>query len=164
MLNKRVCLSTRIDINDKEYCQNASELFNSRSFFILLERFSNAIIKEKPEYYEFLNVYFNDEGYIDIWRVPHLLVDLIAGKCEYHAALLNDQAFRIKFMSFIGEFYNYCLKKTNLLLVESNNFTDYKSNMFHIRKNQYLYNLIVETYCKVYEMLENYGKDQTEKE
>ncbi|MBM7581867.1 hypothetical protein JOD02_000704 [Caldicoprobacter guelmensis] len=158
MLNTKVLLTKGIDINDREYCQTAFELFNSRSFFILLEKFSNAIIKEKPEYYEFLNMYFNDEGYIDIWRIPHLLVDLVAGKCEYHAALLNDQAFRTKFMSFIGEFYNYCIKKTSLLLVESNNFTDYKSNMFHIRKNQYLYNLIVETYCKIYENLDSYGK------
>lgn len=157
MLDRKVLL-TDVDIDDREYCQTAPELFNSRSFFILLEKFSNAVIKEKPEYYEFLNMYFNDEGYIDIWRVPHLLVDLVAGKGEYHATLLNDQSFRTKFMSFIGEFYNYCIKKTSLLLVASNNFTDYKSNMFHIRKNQYLYNLIVETYCKIYEKLDSYGK------
>jgi len=157
MLSEKICFSNGITTNDREYCQTTSELFNSKSLYILLERFSNTVIKENPEYDDFLNRYFNDEGYVDIWRIPHLLVDLVTGKCDFHAALLNDEVFRSKFMSFIGEFYNYCMKKSNLLLIENNHFTDYKGNMFHIRKNQCLYNLIAETYCKVYEKLNSYG-------
>lgn len=158
MLSEKICFSNGIATNDREYCQTTSELFNSKSLYILLERFSNTVIKENPEYDDFLNRYFNDEGYVDIWRIPHLLVDLVTGKCDFHTALLNDEVFRTKFMSFIGEFYNYCMKKSNLLLIENTHFTDYKSNMFHIRKNQCLYNLIAETYCKVYEKLNSYGE------
>lgn len=157
MLSEKVCFSSSINMNDREYCQNTSELFNSKSLYILLERFSNTITKEIPEYDDFLNRYFNDEGYVDIWRIPHLLVDLITGTLDFHAALLNDEVFRTMFMSFIGEFYNYCMKKSDLLLIQNNNFTDFKSNMFHMRKNQCLYNLIAETYCKVYEKLNSYG-------
>lgn len=157
MLSEKVCFSSGITTNDREYCQNASELFNSKSLYFLLERFSNTISKENPEYDDFLNRYFNDEGYVDIWRIPHLLVDLVTGKCDFHAALLNDEAFKTKFKSFIGEFYNYFIKEIGFLSIEKSNFIDFKSNMFHIRKNQCLYNLIVETYCKVYDRLDSYG-------
>ncbi len=158
MLNEKICFSDCIDMNEREYCQTTSELFKNKSLYILLERFSNIVIKENPEYDDFLNRYFNDEGYVDIWRIPLLLVDLATGKCDFHAALLNDEAFRIKFMSFLGEFYNYCMMKSNLLLIECKHFTDFKSNMFHMRKNQCLYNLIAETYCKIYENLDTYEK------
>lgn len=156
MLSEKVCFSNRITVDDREYCESISQLFNSKSLYILLERFSNTIIKESKEYDEFLNRYFNDEGYIDIWRIPYLLLDLINGNFDSHTALLNDEAFVQKFMGFIGEFYNYSMKNSNLLLIESNNFTDFKSNMFHMRKNQCLYNLITEAYCKVYEKINNY--------
>lgn len=156
MLSEKICFSSSFSANDREYCQNASELFNSKNLYIYLERFSNTIIKEVPEYDEFLHKYFNDEGYIDIWRIPHLLIDLVNGRTECHAVLLNDEKFRTGFMSYLGEFYNYCIKKGSLLSIESSCFTDFKSNMFYIRKNQFLYNLITETYCNVCEKLNNY--------
>ncbi|WHH60132.1 hypothetical protein [Petroclostridium sp. X23] len=157
MLNEKVCFSSKVITNDREYCQNTSELFNSATLYILLERFSNTIIKEIPEYGDFLNRYFNDEGYIDIWRIPYLLSDLINENSSSHELLLNDEAFTTQFMSFIGEFYNYCMKNTNLFLIQKNSFTDFKSNMYHIRKNQCLYNLIAETYCKIYDKLNSSG-------
>ncbi|MCG8499920.1 MAG: hypothetical protein MJB12_05870 [Firmicutes bacterium] len=157
MLSEKVCFSDKLTTNDREYCQNASEMLKSKSLYILLERFSNTVIKENPEYGDFLNRYFNDEGYIDIWRIPHLLLDLTNGKADCHAVLLDDEIFKIKFMSFIGKFYNYCIKNGNLLVIENDKFTDFKSNMFHIRKNQCLYNLIADTYSKIYEKLNSYG-------
>lgn len=157
MLSERVCFSSDITTNEREYCQNTSELFKNRSIYILLERFINTIVREKPEYDDFLNRYFNDEGYIDIWRIPLLLLDLVTENCDLHAALLEDKMFRARLMSFIGDFYNYLMKKSNLLLIENNNFTDYKSNVFHIRKNQYMYNMIADSYCKICDKLNSYG-------
>lgn len=158
MLSEKICFSNGITENDREYCETASELFNSKGLYIILERFSNIIKNESPEFDDFLNRYFNDEGYVDIWRIPHLLMDLESGNCEFHANLLEDEEFRRRFISYIGEFYNYCIKKCNLLMIDEKHFTDYRSTMFHIRKNQCLYNLITETYCKVYERLNSYGE------
>lgn len=158
MLSEKICFSDGIDINGREYCQTTSELFNSKSLYILLERFSNIVIKKNHEYDDFLNRYFNIEGYIDIWHIPHLLVDLVTGSSHFNVALLNDEIFRNKFMSFLGEFYNYCIKESNLLLIQDRHFTEYKSNLFHMRKNQYLYDLIAETYCKVYGKLNSLGE------
>ncbi|MCX7842245.1 MAG: hypothetical protein N2489_04125 [Clostridia bacterium] len=157
MLGKMISISGGSTESNREICLNSSQLFNSRSMYVLLERFMNSITEEKAEYADFLNRYFNDEGYIDIWRVPHLLIDLVNGNYEFHHKLLEDEEFTVKFMNFIGEFYNYCIKRSNLLVIDNDNFSDYKNNMLHIRKNQCLYDLITETYCKICERLNGFS-------
>jgi hypothetical protein len=157
MLSEKVCFSSDLKTDDREYCLTSSELLGSKNLYIYLERFSNIIIKEEPEYYDFLNRYFNDEGYIDIWRIPHLLIDLYNDKTGFHEQRLCDESFRTRFMSFIADFYNYCMKKGILLSVEKNQYTNYDYSIFFMQKNQCLYNLIVETYCRIYHNLNSYG-------
>lgn len=140
--------------DDRENCRNAKELLNSKYLYIFLEEYSNIKTKESPEYDNFINRYFNDEGYADIWRIPHLLTDLLSDNFTYHASLLNDEAFRMTFISFIGEFYNYFLKNSDLLLVVADNPTSIKN---WIQEKQRLYNLITETYCRICEKLISYG-------
>ena len=97
MINEKICYANNLDILGEEYCITASEIFNNKSFCFLLERFSNIMCKKDHEYYLFLNTYFNDEGYVDIWRIPHLLLDLVTGNCKSHSSLLNDPVFRTRF-------------------------------------------------------------------
>jgi|YNPMSStandDraft_1061717.scaffolds.fasta_scaffold01004_2 hypothetical protein len=155
MLSEKICFSDKLEVYEREYCQTASELLNSKGMYILLERFSNTIIRENKNFMIFLNTYFNDEGYIDIWRIPYLLMDLLIDRCEPHEKLLSDRNFVKTFVDFIQEFYNYCVKNTELLLIRKDQFTDYECSMFHIRRIQCLYNLIIETYCKIRQKLNN---------
>jgi len=68
-------VSGQITNEDLLLCDSTKLLMNCRDFYILLERFCNGIVKSNPQYDEFLNLYFNDEGYVDIWRIPHLMLD-----------------------------------------------------------------------------------------
>lgn len=154
MVNEKICYLKNLN---REYCTTVSELFNNAGFYIWLEKFSNIKSKEDPQINNFLNVYFNDEGYVDIWRIPRLLMDLATGKCQTHSALLYDPIFRTRLLEFLGGFYNYAIKKTELFLLQKNCSIQYDMNLFELRKNQCIFNLITETYCTVIEKIRSYG-------
>jgi len=156
MLNKKICFSENLYSLKKEICTTASELLNNKSLYIMLERFCNVRSEEDTDFNTFLHIYFNDEGYVDVWRIPHLLMDLVAGNCKFHSALLNDSAFRAKFLCFFGEFYNYCVKNSELFLISNDCLVKFDTSILEIRKNQNIFNLIADTYCKVLEQLKNY--------
>lgn len=158
MLNKKVCFSESLDSLKKECCTTVSELLNNKSLYIMLERFCNVRSQEDTEFNSFLNIYFNDEGYVDVWRIPHLLMDLVTGNCKFHSDLLIDIVFRTKFLSFVGEFYTYCVKNSELFLMNKDCLALYEASILEIRKNQCIFNLISETYCKVIEKLKSYGE------
>lgn len=152
MLNSKVSFGNGGIITiEKELCQNAKELIISKSFFILMERFCNVIEKEEPRYRNFLDKYFNDEGYVDVWRIPLLILDLYNGDMYLHQKLLEDGSFKSEFINFIGKFYNYCVVKEELLCINEKHFNDYHENMLFLKKNQHLANLIHDTFCKVIE-------------
>ena len=156
MLNKKVCFSTNFDNIKKECCTTASELLNNKSLYIMLERFCNLRSEQDAEFNTFLNIYFNDEGYVDVWRIPHLLMDLVMGNCKFHSSLLNDSEFRSKFLNFVGDFYNFCVKNSVLFLMNKDCLVQFDASILEIRKNQCVFNLIADTYCKVIEQLKSY--------
>lgn len=88
------------------FYESAKDLMNNKEFYILLERFCNKISKTNSQYNNFLNHYFNDEGYVDIWRIPHVIADIANNRVDSNK-VIGCEEFRTTFSSFLSEFYNF---------------------------------------------------------
>ncbi|MCL6589667.1 MAG: hypothetical protein K6U80_06920 [Firmicutes bacterium] len=153
MINSQICLSIE-PMDDQKICETGKDLFLCKNFYILIERFCNKIFKEDNGFDLFLNRYFNDEGYVDVWRIPHLLLDIYNCNLSCRGKLLDDSEFKSDFIRFLGLFYNYCLSEYKLYLIKECYFNDLRRNMLEIKTNQHLMNLIMDTYARI---IENIG-------
>lgn len=152
MINNKVILSVD-SMEDNKFCETANDLFFSRDLYILLERFCNQVSREDAEFEWFLNQYFNDEGYVDVWRIPYLMLDLYKNDLNHHKDILQDLDFKRCFLRFVGLFYNYCLFQYKLCLIEEQHLADVRRNVLEIKRNQHLLNLIMDTYSRIIENL-----------
>lgn len=156
MLNSKVCFSNDLLSDDGAIYYSGMELIQSKNFYILVERFCNIISKEDAQFDLFLNNYFNDEGYVDVWRIPHLLIDIHRGNVEFHRNTMECEEFRCFFPRFLGLFYNYCLSEYKPYLIADINLNEGKMAVLQIKKNQQLMNIVMDTYSRVLENIEAY--------
>ena len=89
-------------------CSNLHELVNCGTFYSLLETFH--LQDDCVAHEAFLQRYLNDEGYVDIWRIPHLMLDTVQQKLGNHK-LHDDKTFRILFHEFLAALYAWCLSQ-----------------------------------------------------
>jgi len=138
-------------------CESTKTLMNCREFYIILERFCNTIGKTSPQYDEFLNLYFNDEGYVDIWRIPHLMLDAFNQNLKFHK-LLEFEEFRTTFHQFLAELYNFCLSECQTGLYVKPDPISTQSTLKNLRVRQQFLNTLMGTFISVMENIENYDK------
>lgn len=162
MLKRKMETTNEFFSDDTAFCENSKKLILSKSFYLLLERFCNTMAREDTEYDYFLNKYFNDEGYVDIWRIPLMILDCYNGNLHYYNKLLCDEAFRKKLIKLMGDFYNYCITRQGLLNISGKFLENYHKNSCFLRKSQCLYNLLVDTYSRVLENIHSYEKEEKE--
>lgn len=115
---------SQINSEELSSCQSTKELMSCREFYILLELFCNDIGKPKLQDDGFLNLYFNDEGYVDIWRIPNLMIDAFNQNLKFNK-VLDCEKFRSAFNQFLTELFNFCLSECqpNLLVRSDPSFS-----------------------------------------
>jgi len=149
-------IKTPFQINFEELflCETASDLMSCGEFYILLERFCNHIRKSDSQYDEFLNYYFNDEGYLDIWRIPHLIIDTFNQNLKAHE-VLGFKEFRNTFLKFLAEFYNFCLSECKFGLYVKSDLSSL--NILHqLRIRQKFLETLMVTFINVMDNIENF--------
>jgi hypothetical protein len=146
-------------INSEELflCESTSDLMNCREFYILLERFCNDIGKVNPHYDVFLNQYFNNDGYVDIWRIPHLMIGSFNQNLKFHKVLDCDE-FRISFHQFLTELYNFCLSECQSSLFVRPDPSSSQITVRHFKIRQQFLNTLIVTFINVMENIENFDK------
>jgi hypothetical protein len=135
-------------------CDSTKLLINSREFYVLLESFCNSIIKDNQHYDDFLNRYFNDEGYIDIWRIPHLMIDAFNHNLKFHKVLESDE-FRHIFHQFLAELYNFFLCECQPRLLVEPEQANPQDIVYDLRVRQQFLNTLMYTFINVMENIEN---------
>ena len=83
-------------------CEELAPIFSDRELYTFLERFSNQVKTTKPEYESFLQNYFNDEGYVDIWRIPHAMIDVLLHRTHYNR-VFDSREFCKTFHRFVRD-------------------------------------------------------------
>ncbi len=153
--------TTNGQINSEELflCESTKGLMNCSEFYILLERFCNEIGKSSPKYDEFLNLYFNDEGYVDIWRIPHLMIDAFNQNLKFHK-VLECEEFRSTFHQFLTELYNFCLNECQSSLFVKPDTSSSQRTLHNLRIRQQFLNTLMGTFIRVVENIENYDKEE----
>jgi hypothetical protein len=153
-------VSGQITNEDLLLCDSTKLLMNCRDFYILLERFCNGIGKSNPQYDEFLNLYFNDEGYVDIWRIPHLMLDAFNQNLKFHKVLQYEE-FRITFHQFLTELYNFCLSECQSSLMVKPDSSSTQTTLRDFKIRQQFLSTVMATFINVMENIENYEKAET---
>lgn len=138
-------------------CESTTGLMNSREFYGLLERFCSEVGNSSQQYNEFLNAYFNDEGYVDIWRIPHLMLDAFNQNMKFHK-LLEFEEFRSAFTQFLTELYNFCLSECQAGLYVKPDPISTQNTLNNLRVRQRFMNTLTGTFIGVMENIENYDK------
>ncbi len=138
-------------------CESAQGLMNCKAFHILLEMFCIGIAKINPHIDEFLNLYFNDEGYVDIWRIPHLMIDIYNQNLNFHK-VLKCGAFRTSFHHFLTELCVFCLSECHPSLNVKPDLSSSQNSLHNLRIRQQFLNTLMITFINVIENIENYGK------
>lgn len=152
-------VTSQVNSEELFLCESTKGLMNCREFYILLERFCNSIVKYEPQYDEFMNLYFNDEGYVDIWRIPHLMLDVFNQNLKFHKILEHDE-FRTTFHQFLIELYNFCLFECQASLYVKPDSSSSQNALYHLRFRQQFLSTLMVTFIKVMENIETYSKEE----
>jgi hypothetical protein len=160
MLSSKVCFSNGLLSDEKTICETGKDLVQCKNFYILMERFCNKISKEDVQFDMFLNKYFNDEGYVDVWRIPHLMLDIYNCNFEFRSNILDNFEFKGYFIRFLGLFHNYCLTEFKPYLIDELILKDEKRTVLQIKANQHLMNVVMDTYSRIIENLEAYKREE----
>lgn len=137
-------------------CTSVQELVNCKEFYGVLEKFCNLIFERKSVHGDFLNLYFNDEGYVDIWRIPHLMIDAVHQNLKLHQ-LMEEEAFRHKFHSFLAEMYDYCLMEIQTGYPEAIMKAKPQEVVDALRARQAYINSLTDIFIHVMESVEKKG-------
>ncbi|MEN6636708.1 MAG: hypothetical protein ABFC56_12715 [Clostridiaceae bacterium] len=95
---------------DDYSCEELAPIFSDRELYIFLERFCNQVAATQPEYQSFLQHFFNDEGYVDIWRIPHVMMDVLLHRTRFNR-VFDNREFRKTFHRFIRELMVFCSRE-----------------------------------------------------
>lgn len=157
MTNKKVCFST--DFDKTSNFGSGKDLLQSKDFYLLMEQFCNIEIERDAEIAWFLNYYFNDEGYVDCWRIPHLMLDICEGTFLSHQKTIDCPQFIRVFTRFTENFAKYCADTYYPFLQDQwiqCNEQDQRSAMLQKSINDHIITLATETYHKILSNISGY--------
>lgn len=137
-------------------CEPQKSLLSCSEFYDLLERFCNGIVIDRPEYEDFLQRYFNDEEYIDIWRIPHVMMDALQRNMKFNRVFQHKE-FRDTFHRFIADLYDFCIKEclleTRPAYQEAS--TSASDTAQHLRGRHRFLDELMTTFAQVLENIDN---------
>lgn len=130
--------------------EELTRILSDRELYILLERFCNQLTVAKPEYESFLQFYFNDEGYVDIWRIPHVMMDVLLHRTKF-SRVFDNREFRKTFHRFIRELMVFCTRECHCKAL-STPVADMAGNCAQSGGHDYL-NALMTSFTRVLEIL-----------
>jgi hypothetical protein len=135
--------------------EELTPIFSNRGLYISLERFCNQVTATKPEYESFLQNYFNDEGYVDIWRIPHAMIDVLLHRTQYNRVFENRE-FRKKFQGFVRDLLVFCSKECHRNSFEAPAVATGCMEVTDLQTGSHEYiNALITSFSRVLEILEN---------
>lgn len=147
MSNSNAALRNTTD--DYSY-EELTRIFSDRELYIFLERFCNQAITTQPEFELFLQHFFNDEGYVDIWRIPHVMMDVLMHRTKYNR-VFDNRKFRKTFHRFIRELMVFCTRECHCKAL-STPVADMAGNCAQSSGHDYL-NALMTSFSRVLEIL-----------
>jgi hypothetical protein len=156
MVRSKTCFFDDLTFSGNGICETANDLMQCKDMYILMERFCSLISREDAQFDLFLNKYFNDEGYVDIWRIPHLMLDIYNCNFKFRGNILDDCEFKDHFIEFLGLFYNYCLTEYRPYHIKDSVLNDSNTTVLQIKSKKLIMNMIMDTYIRIIENLQSY--------
>ena len=148
-------VSEQASVNALVHCKSALSLLNSAEFINTVEGFSVRLPEDSSVVEGFLKKYFSEDEYVDIWRIPHLMIDVCNGSSFFRKAIENDE-FRSHFHQFLTELYDYCFEAYRPKLARLDGA---RGSAASIEASRERLNTLMWTFNRVFENLEcNYSK------
>lgn len=154
MVNNKNCSSVKF--SKESLCNSSKDFLQSKEFYVLMELYCNNMLEKEGKYTALLNCHFNDEGYIDCWRIPHLMLDIHEKNYKLHRNTLDSPGFLPVFFDFLLEFYNYCMKKYKPYLLGTWASKNEKEALLNIAMCRHQSNLIMDTVSQIIESIDCY--------
>jgi len=152
MLSKEVC--STVTFSRDALCNSPKELLQSKDFYFLMELYCNRISEKDRRFRARLDSYFNDEGYVDCWRIPHLMLDIHEKNYHFHGEMLGAPGFFPFFFDFLLGFYNYSLTVYQPFVLSDWAFKNEKDAILNMQLCRHQMNLMMDTFSRI---IENIG-------
>ena len=136
-----------------------TDMLSNREFYFLLEKFCLEQVREDSGYHSFLNRYFNDEGYVDLWRIPNLMLDVIQQNTQFQAHMAEAE-FRATFQTFVADLYNFCLNAIPEFSPTQRNDALEAVSLQQLKMQQQFVQSLMETFIQVLEHLGAEGQSE----
>lgn len=154
MVNKKI--SSSVTFSKGSLCNSSKDLLQSKEFYLLMELYCNNMLEKEDKYTALLNCHFNDEGYIDCWRIPHLMLDIHEKNYNSHRDILDSADFFPVFFDFLLEFYNYSMRMIKPYLLGTLVAGNEKDALLQIAMCKHQTNLIMDTMSQIIESIDCY--------
>lgn len=129
-----------------------TDMLSNRECYFLLEKFCLKQHKDATSHDHFLNRYFNDEGYVDLWRVPNLMLDVIQQNTQFQAHMAESE-FRATFQIFVADLYKFCLNAIPAFSPAQKEDTPEAVSLQQLKAHQQFVQSLMETFIQVLEHL-----------
>ena len=136
-----------------------TDMLSNREFYFLLEKFCLEQVREDSGYHSFLNRYFNDEGYVDLWRIPNLMLDVIQQNTKFQAHMAEAE-FRATFQIFVADLYHFCLHVIPAFSTIQKEDTPEAVSLQQLKAHQQFVQSLMETFIQVLEHLGAEGQSE----
>ncbi len=154
MLSKEVC--STVTFSRDALCNSTHELLQSKDFYFLIELYCNKVSGEDQNVRTLLSYYFNDEGYVDCWRIPHVMLDIHQKNYQYHRETLDSPGFLAFFFSFVLGFYNYCMLEYKPFKLDEWAFKKEADAIVNLAICKHQSNLMIDSFSQIIENLQSY--------
>lgn len=154
MLSKDAC--SNVTFSKDVLCNSPKELLQSRDFYFLVELYCNKVVGSNQKFEDMLNVHFNDEGYIDCWRLPHLLIDIHERNYQFHKTVLDAPGFLVVFFDFLLGFYNYCMSVYRTYSLTDSAFQSESNAVLQLNICKHQTDLMMDSFRQIVENIEYY--------
>lgn len=154
MLNKEICSS--ITFSRESLCNSTVELLQSKDFYLLTELYCSEVSEQDKIISAYLSYYFEDEGYVDCWRIPHLMLDIYNKSYQFNEKTLESPNFLPFFFNFLLGFYDFCMTVYKPFLLNEWAYKSENDALFQMSICRHQMNLIVDTFSVVIENIKEY--------
>lgn len=154
MVSKEIC--STVTFSRDALCNSPKELLQSKDFYFLMELYCNRVSEKDAKLCALLNTHFNEEGYIDCWRIPHVMLDIHERNWQFHSKTLGSPDFIPVFFDFLLGFYNYCMSAYKTYILNDWAFKNEKDAVLHLSICRHQTNLMMDTFSRIVENIEHY--------
>jgi len=134
-------------------------VLSNREFYFLIEKFCLEQKKDATSHDHFLNRYFNDEGYVDLWRIPNLMLDVIQQNTKFQAHMAEAE-FRATFQIFVADLYHFCLHAIPAFSTIQKEDAPAAVSLQQLKEQQQFVQSLMETFIQVLEQLGAEGQSE----